>query len=91
MTLGDVAFGQDDVVALDATDRDLVLVEIQPALGTTLFRDDNCEHGLLCRLSGVSRWDANWGSRGAPLPVRAWLGAVLNGAEGVFVKPPARF
>jgi hypothetical protein len=47
VTLRDVPLGQDDVVALDAADRDLVLVEIERALGSTLLGDDDFEHELL--------------------------------------------
>ena len=38
--------GQDDVVALDAADRDLGLVEDEAALLTAFFRQDDREHGL---------------------------------------------
>jgi hypothetical protein len=47
VALRDVALGQDDVVALDAADRDLVLVEIERALRSALLGDDDLEHELL--------------------------------------------
>ena len=47
VALRDVALGKDDVVPLDTTDRDLVLIEIEGALRSTLLRDDDFEHELL--------------------------------------------
>jgi hypothetical protein len=59
--LGDVALGQDDVVALDAADRDLRLVEIEPALLAALLRDSDREHSAFSRCG-----DARPTSRRAP-------------------------
>jgi hypothetical protein len=47
VALRDVALGKDDVVPLDAANRDLVLIEIEGALRSTLLRDDDFEHELL--------------------------------------------
>jgi hypothetical protein len=44
VALGHVALGQDDVIALDAADRDLRLVEIQTALLAAFFRHRDREH-----------------------------------------------
>jgi hypothetical protein len=39
-----VSLGQDDVVALDPTDRHLGLVEFQPPLFSALLGNDDCKH-----------------------------------------------
>jgi len=44
MALGDIALGQDDVIALDSPDGDLGLVELHTLLRATFFCDDHSEH-----------------------------------------------
>jgi hypothetical protein len=54
VTLGDVALGQDHVVALHAADRDLRLVEVEPTLLAAFFRHSDREHSAVSR-SGEAR------------------------------------
>lgn len=44
VTLADVAFGQDDIVALNPPNGDFILIEFHPALTAAFFRDHDCEH-----------------------------------------------
>ena len=44
MPLGNIAFGQDDVVSLDSSYGDFRFVEIDLLPFTTLFSDDYSEH-----------------------------------------------
>lgn len=58
VTLGDVAFGQDDVVALHASHCDLRLVELQPLGLTTLFLHDDGKHEFLSLIySNLVDWN----------------------------------
>lgn len=47
VAFGDVAFGENDIVSLDPSDGDLVLVELQSLGFSTLFLDHNGKHGSL--------------------------------------------
>ena len=46
MSLGDVAFGQDHVVALDASDRYLTFVKVDLALFAAFFSYCDCKHSV---------------------------------------------